>query len=319
MARWRRRAAVVGVDGRVAIGPLDVPNPVIAASGTFGHGDELARLCDPSRLGAVTAKSMAPYEWLGNRPPRLHMTAAGMLNAVGLQGPGVEHWVEHDLPTLRAHGARVIASIWGRTTDEFGRVAKLLTPTRGELVAVEVNVSCPNLEDRSNMFSHSAEATGSATAAVMDADLELPVLVKLSPNVTDIRDIAGAALGAGATGLTLVNTVLGLVVDAERRRPVLGAGGGGLSGPAIKPIALRAVRDVARAFPGVPIIGTGGVTTGVDAVEMMVAGATAVGVGTVTFHEPRGALRVLDELLQWCTAHGVHSVRELTGALEDPA
>jgi dihydroorotate dehydrogenase (NAD+) catalytic subunit len=318
MAR-RRRDAVAGIDARVRLGALELPTPIVAASGTFGHADELARHCDPSRLGAVTAKSLAPYDWPGNPPPRLHMTPAGMLNAVGLQGPGVEHWVEHDLPKLRALGARVIASVWGRTTEEFGRAAKLLTPARDELVAVEVNVSCPNLEDRSNMFAHSPDATAAATAAVVDADLALPVFVKLSPNVTDVRDIAGAALGAGAGGLTLVNTGLGLVLDTERRRPVLGAGGGGLSGPAIKPIAVRAVYEVARAYPGVPIIGTGGVTTGADAVEMLLAGATAVGVGTATFHDPRAPLRVLDELLEWCAAHGVRTVTELTGALEDPA
>jgi dihydroorotate dehydrogenase (NAD+) catalytic subunit len=319
MARRRRRAAVVGIDARVKIGPLELPNPVVAASGTFGHGEEVARYGDPSLLGAVTAKSLAPYDWPGNPAPRLHMTPAGMLNAVGLQGPGVEHWVEHDLPRLRARGARVIASVWGRTVDEFGRAAKLLDAARDELVAVEVNVSCPNLEDRSNMFAHSPEATAAATAAVLDADLELPIIVKLSPNVTDIREIAAAALRAGATGLTLVNTVLGLLVDAERRRPVLGAGGGGLSGPAIKPVALRAVHDVSRAYPEVPIIGTGGVTTGVDAVEMLLAGASAVGVGTATFHDPGAPVRVLDELLRWCATHGVQSLRDLTGAMEDPA
>lgn len=316
MARRRRSADVV--DARVELGPLALPNPIVAASGTFGHGDEVARHCDPSRLGAVTTKSLAPYEWLGNPAPRLHMTAAGMLNAVGLQGPGVEHWVTHDLPRLRARGARVIASVWGRTVDEFGRAAKLLAPARDELVAVEVNVSCPNLEDRSTMFAHSPDATAAATTAVLGADLGLPVFVKLSPNVTDVREIAGAAVNAGATGLTLVNTVLGLVVDAEQRRPALGAGGGGLSGPAIKPIALRAVHDVAVPFPGVPIIGTGGVTTGADAAEMLLAGATAVGVGTATFHDPRATLHVLDELLDWCAAHGVARVADLIGALEGP-
>ena len=319
MARRRRRTDVAGVDARVRLGPLELPNPIVAASGTFGHGDEVARHCDPSRLGAVTTKSLAPYEWAGNPPPRLHMTTAGMLNAVGLQGPGVEHWLDHDLPALRALGARVIASVWGRSVEEFGRAAKLLGPARDDLVAVEANVSCPNLEDRSTMFAHSAGATGAATAAVLDADLELPVLVKLSPNVTELADIAAAALAAGATGLTLVNTLLGLVVDAEQRRPALGAGGGGLSGPAIKPVALRAVYDVASAHPGVPIIGTGGVTTGVDAVEMLLAGATAVGVGTATFHDPRAPLRILDDLLGWCATHGVARVAELTGALEDPA
>lgn len=319
MPRRRRRPDVAGIDARVQLGPLELPNPIVAASGTFGHGDELARHCDPARLGAVTTKSLAPYEWPGNPPPRLHMTTAGMLNAVGLQGPGVEHWVDHDLPALRALSARVIASVWGRSVEEFGRAAKLLGPARDELVAVEVNVSCPNLEDRSTMFAHSAAATGAATTAVLDADLDLPVFVKLSPNVTALSEIGAAALSAGATGLTLVNTLLGLVVDAEQRRPALGAGGGGLSGPAIKPVALRVVNDVARVHPGVPIIGTGGVTTGVDAVDMLLAGASAVGVGTATFHDPRAPLRVLDDLLGWCATHGVSRVADLTGALEDPA
>jgi dihydroorotate dehydrogenase (NAD+) catalytic subunit len=317
MARRRRSGA--GVDARVELGPLSLPNPIVAASGTFGHGDEVARHCDPSRLGAVTTKSLAPYEWPGNPPPRLHPTPAGMLNAVGLQGPGVEHWVTHDLPALRARGARVIASVWGRTVDEFGRAAKLLAPARDELVAVEVNVSCPNVEERSTMFAHSPEATGAATDAVLEADLALPVFVKLSPNVTDVREIATAAVRAGATGLTLVNTVLGLVVDAQQRRPALSAGGGALSGPAIKPIALRAVHDVALALPGVPIIGTGGVANGVDAVEMLLAGATAVGVGTATFHDPSATLRILDELVGWCAERGVARVAELTGALEGRA
>src|SRR2546430_4730342 len=214
------------------------------------------------------------------------MTAAGMLNAVGLQGPGVEHWVDHDLPARRARGARVIASVWGRSTEEFGRAAKLLTPARDELVAVEVNVSCPNLEDRSTMFAHSASATAGATTAVLDAELELPVFVKLSPNVTDLREIAGAAMAAGATGLTLVNTLLGLVVDAEHRRPALGAGGGGLSGPAIKPGALRAVHDVARAYPAAPIIATrGGTTAGAPGRTPLAGGAAGRG-GTATFHHP---------------------------------
>ena len=319
---WRRRSGTIptvrrqNVEMAVRLGALELPNPIVAASGTFGHGDEVARLCDPSRLGAVTVKSLAPYEWPGNPAPRLHMTTAGMLNSVGLEGPGVEHWVAHELPALRARGARVIASVWGRTVDDFALAAKMLHPARADLLAVEVNVSCPNLEDRSRMFAHAPDPTAAAVGAVVDAGIGLPLFVKLSPNTTDLVDVAGAALDAGATGLTLVNTVFGLLVDAERRRPVLGAGGGGLSGPAIKPIALRAVYDVAHAFPGTPIIGTGGVTTGLDAVEMMMAGASAVGVGTATFHDPRASLRILHDLAQWCRAHGVARVVELTGALE---
>ncbi len=305
------------VDLRVRLGPLELPNPIVAASGTFGHGDEVARLCDPSKVGAVTVKSLAPYEWPGNPAPRLHMTTGGMLNSVGLEGPGVEHWVEHELPALRALGARVIASVWGRTVDDFALAAKMLHPARGELLAVEANVSCPNLEDRSRMFAHAPEPTAAVVTAVVDALPGLPVFAKLSPNIADLTDVAGAALEAGATGLTLINTVLGLLVDAERRRPVLGAGGGGLSGPAIKPVALRVVHDVGHAFPGTPIIGTGGVMSGTDAVEMLLAGAGAVGVGTATFSDPRAAIRVTRGLSRWCARHGVTRVADLVGGLED--
>lgn len=303
------------VDTRVRLGPIELPNPVIAASGTFGHGDEVARLGDPGALGAVTVKSLAAFEWPGNPAPRLHMTAAGMINAVGLQGPGVRHWVAEELPALRARGARVIASVWGRTVAEFGEAAALLAPARDELIAVEVNVSCPNLEDRSRVFAHDHDATAAVVTAVVDAELRLPIFAKLSPNVTDLREIAVAALEAGATGLTLVNTVMGLVIDAERRAPVLGHGGGGLSGPAIKPVALRAVHEVSRAFPGVPIIGTGGVASGTDAAEMLLAGASAVGVGTVTFSDPRAPARIARDLARWCARHDVARVADLTGAL----
>lgn len=315
----RRRTSAGAVDTRVRLGPVELPNPVVAASGTFGHGDEVARVCDPSRLGAVTTKSLAPFPWPGNPAPRLHPTTAGMLNSVGLQGPGVEAWVSDELPALLARGARVIASIWGRTVDDFALAAKMLGPVRGELVALEVNVSCPNVEDRARMFAHSADATAAVTRAVVDALDGLPVLAKLSPNATDVREIAAAALDAGATGLTLVNTLLGLAVDPVTRRPALGVGGGGLSGPAIKPVALRIVADVARELPGVPIVGTGGVLTGSDAAEMLVAGASAVGVGTATFHDPRAALRVLDELVDWCARHGVARVADLTATLEWPS
>jgi len=294
-------------------------NPIVAASGTFGHGNEVARLCPPDRLGAVTVKSLAAYAWPGNPGPRLHPApGGGMLNSVGLSGPGVEHWVAHELPELRALGARVIASIWGRTIEDFAIAAKMLEPAKHELVAVEVNVSCPNVEDRSRMFAHSPESTAAAMRAVVDAQLELPLFAKLSPNTFEVVDIAGAALDAGAHGLTLINTLLGFGIDARHRRPVLGAGGGGLSGAPIKPVALRAVHDVSRAHPGVPVIGTGGVTSGEDAVEMLLAGASAVGVGTITFREPRAMLRILDELIAWCADHGVARVADLTATLEEP-
>jgi dihydroorotate dehydrogenase (NAD+) catalytic subunit len=312
-----RRAAPV--DLSVSVGPLVLPNPIVTASGTFGHGAEVARLGDVGAIGAVTAKSLSAEPWAGKPAPRLHTSAAGMMNAVGLQGPGVDAWLRDDLPALRALGARVIVSIWGQTVADYARAAAKLVPAVADLVALEVNVSCPNLHQRSEMFAHDPTATREVLVAVRDelTATGLPLLAKLSPNVTDITAIAGAALEAGADGLTLVNTVMGLLVDAETRRPVLGGGGGGLSGPAIKPVALRAVHDVARAFPGTPIIGTGGVTTGVDAVEMMLAGASAVGVGTANFADPRAPQRIARELHQWCAAHRVARVRDLIGGMED--
>jgi dihydroorotate dehydrogenase (NAD+) catalytic subunit len=195
----------------------------------------------------------------------------------------------------------------------------MLEPAALDLVAVEVNVSCPNLEDRSRMFAHSPASTASVIEAVRAAELGLPVFAKLSPNTFEVVDVARAAVDAGAHGLTLVNTLLGFDVDTEARRPRLGAGGGGLSGPPLKPVALRVVHDVARALPATPVIGTGGVATGEDAVQMLLAGATAIGVGTATFREPRATLRIVDELEQWCRAHGVARVGDLIGRLEEPA
>jgi dihydroorotate dehydrogenase (NAD+) catalytic subunit len=306
-----------GVDLAVTLGALALPNPVVTASGTFGHGAEVARLGDAARLGAVTVKSLSADPWPGKPAPRLHTTAAGMVNAVGLQGPGVAAWLAHDLPALRALGVRVIASVWGTTVDDFARAAKMLSPARDELVAIEVNVSCPNYHLRDEIFAHDPDATAAAVGAVVDAGLDLPILAKLSPNVTDLTAIARAAVGAGATALTLVNTLLALAIDAETRRPALGGGGGGLSGPAIKPVALRAVHDVARALPGVPVVGTGGIASGVDAVEFLLAGATAVGIGTANFLDPHAPYRILDELVEWCATRDVARVRDLIGALHD--
>jgi dihydroorotate dehydrogenase (NAD+) catalytic subunit len=240
-----------------------------------------------------------------------------MCNSIGLPGPGVDAWIAHDLPALEARGARVIASIWGKSVDDYAAAARPLKAVAGRVLAVEVNLSCPNVEARSAVFAHAASTTRAAFSAVVVAlGDDTFVLAKLSPNVTDLVEIARAALDGGAGGLTLVNTVMGLVVDADARAPKLGAGGGGLSGPPIKPVALRAVWDVSRALPGVPIVGTGGVTTGRDAAEMMLAGAHAVGVGTATFAEPRATIRIARELAKWCAAHDVAHVRALTGGLQ---
>lgn len=316
-------------DMEVRLGPVRLPSPIVAASGTFGHGDEVAALCDPSRLGAVTSKSQAVFAWPGNPAPRLHPAAAGMVNAVGLQGRGIAHWIEHDLPALRARGARVIASIWGHSVEDYAAAAAALRAASDQLVALEVNLSCPNLHDAAvaphagsaatvPMFAQDARRSADVVNAVHAAAGELALLAKLSPGVADLPAIAAAVLDAGATGLTLVNTARALAIDAETRRPALGGRGGGLSGAAIKPLALRAVHDVTRAHPGVPVVGTGGVMTGTDAVEMLLAGASAVGVGTATFLDPKATLRIGEELARWCTAHGVAAVRELSGALRWP-
>ena len=305
------------VDLSCRLGPLSLPNPIVTASGTYGHGDEVAKLGDPSKLGAVTAKSLSIYPWDGNPPPRVWEATAGMLNSVGLQNPGIDAWVEHDLPPLLARGARVIASIWGRTVDDYAKAAAALESSVPMLTALEVNVSCPNLEDRGHMFAAHPDATAAVVSAVRDQlPIDFPIFAKLSPNVSDLVPVASAAAGAGADGLTLINTVLGLAIDAETRRPRLGAGGGGLSGPAIKPVALRAVADVARALPGTPIIGTGGVRTAVDAVEMLLAGASAVGIGTASFFDPRAAEHVVEGLARWCAHHRVSRSAELVGGLQ---
>jgi dihydroorotate dehydrogenase (NAD+) catalytic subunit len=301
-------------DLRTAVGSVQLPNPVMTASGTAGHGAELAVYMDLASLGAVVVKSLSADPWPGNPPPRVTETSAGMLNSVGLQGPGVESWVAHDLPALTDRGARVVASIWGRSVGDYARAAAMLAGAPG-IVAVEVNVSCPNIEDRSRMFAHSATATAEAMAAT--GACGVPRWAKLSPNVPDIAEIAGAALGAGAEALVLVNTVFGMAVDPRRRAYRIGSGpaGGGLSGPAIRPVAVRAVHDCRAAFPLAGIVGVGGVCTGADAAEMLVAGADAVQVGTATFHDPRASAKVLAGLERWCRRQGVASARELVGAV----
>jgi dihydroorotate dehydrogenase (NAD+) catalytic subunit len=278
----------------VRIGSVELQNPVMTASGTAGYGTELAAYMDLSSLGAVVVKSLAAYEWGGNPAPRLHPTPQGMLNAVGLQGPGIPYWLEHVLPELLATGATVVASIWGRSVDDYAIAAALLAAAPPDLVAVEVNLSCPNLEGRHAIFAHDAELS----AAVIEAtdSCRRPRWAKLSANTDRIVEIAGAVADAGAEAVTCINTLLGLAYDPVTHHPVLGAGGGGLSGPAIHPVAVRAVHDVHAAHPGLPIIGVGGVRSGWDATELMLAGAVAVQVGTATFADPRAPARVLAEL-----------------------
>ena len=297
------------IDTRVRVGSVELPAPVMTASGTAGYGTELAGHLDLASLGAVVTKSLAPYEWPGNPAPRLHPTPQGMMNAVGLQGPGVEYWLDHVVGDLLATGATVVASIWGRSVDDYALAAEQLAAAPTGVVAVEVNLSCPNLEGRGSIFAHDASLSADVVAATEACGR--PRWAKLSANTDRIVDVAEAVVDAGAEALTCINTLLGLGYDPSTLRPTLGAGGGGLSGRAIHPVAVRAVHDVHQALPAVPIVGVGGVASGWDAVELLLAGAAAVQVGTATFADPRAAARVQDELVEWAVSRGLTRVADI--------
>jgi dihydroorotate dehydrogenase (NAD+) catalytic subunit len=306
-----------------AVGSVNLANPVMTASGTAGHGAELSGYMDLGALGAVVVKSVSAGRWAGNPAPRLLPRPASMLNSVGLQNGGVAHWLAEELPALAGCGATVVASIWGFSVDSYRDVAAVLASAVDDgsaagVVAVEANISCPNIEDRRQMFAHSAEgvmaAVGAAAAGLRD---RLPLWAKLSPNVTDLPSLAGAARSAGAEAVTLVNTVMGMAVDPATGRFLLGGGGGGLSGPALHPVAVRAVYEVRAAWPDLAIVGVGGVTSGIDAAELMAVGADAVQVGTATFAEPAAAARVLAELAAWVGEQGFESIDELKGRAHD--
>ena len=305
-------ADVAAIDRRVNIGSITLSSPLMTASGTAGYGSELAPYLDLSQIGAVVTKSIAPYEWAGNPAPRVHTVQAGMINAVGLQGPGVEYWLTHELPKLIDVGASVVCSIWGRSVDDYALASQMLADAPDEVLAVEVNLSCPNLEGRGSIFAHDAELSASVMAAT--AACGRPRWAKLSPNTDRLIEIADAVATAGAEAVTLVNTLLGLVFDPETARPVLGNGGGGVSGPAIHPIAVRAVADVRRALPDLPIVGVGGVVNGWGAAELMLAGAHAVQVGTATFANPAAIESIQNELLAYASSRSLSAISQLTSA-----
>lgn len=294
----------------VRIGTVELAGPVMTASGTAGHGAELAPYMPLAELGAVVVKSLAPYEWAGNPAPRVHPAGIGMINAVGLQGPGVVAWLDDELPALAATGAAVVASIWGRSVDDYRVAAEMLAGAPAAVVAVEVNLSCPNLEGRRGIFAHDAALSAEVIAAT--ASCGRPRWAKLSPNTDRVVEVAAAVHAAGADAVTLVNTLLGMVLDPHTLRPALGAGGGGYSGRGIHPVAVRTVFDVHAALPDLPIIGVGGVASAWDAVELVAAGAAAVQVGTATFADPAAPVRVQRELLEWCADRGI-SIAELRG------
>ncbi|MEW6755203.1 MAG: dihydroorotate dehydrogenase [Candidatus Latescibacterota bacterium] len=300
-------------DLAVDLGGLRLRNPVLLASGTCNYGEELLPLVDFSALGGLVTKTITPRPRAGNRPPRIVETPAGMLNSIGLQNPGIDAFVESRWPLLARLDTRVVVNIAGETVEEFGALAARLDPVSG-IAALEVNISCPNVRAGGESFAGSPRTAAQVVAAVRRAT-GLRVIAKLSPNVTDIAEVARAVEGAGADAISLINTLVGMAVDVERRRPVLGNVTGGLSGPAIKPVALAMVWKVWRAVR-VPILGIGGIRTAQDALEFILAGAAAVQVGTATFSEPAASVQVVDGIRAYCQTHGIDSVASLVGCLQ---
>lgn len=283
----------------------------MTAAGTAGHGAELSAYVDLSSLGAVVVKSLSAEPWPGNPAPRVHQTPSGMLNSVGLQGPGVAVWVRDELPGLVERGARVVVSIWGRSVEDYAAAARSLRAAEDRIVAVEVNLSCPNLDGGAHLFAHDPVAT---TDVLRSTEmLEVPRWAKLSANTDRVVEVARAAQSAGAEAVTLINTLIGMIIDTESRRPLLGGVSGGLSGAAIHPVAVRTVYEVRKAIPDLAIVGAGGVTDAITAIELILAGASAVQVGTATFADPRAVAKILDGLRTWCEAHEVSQLRDLIG------
>jgi len=307
----------MAVDGkpdlRVRIGGLVLKNPVLTASGTFGYGEEFAHLVNLHRLGGIVAKGISLLPRPGNPPPRVVETPCGMLNAIGLENVGVERFVNEKMHFLRQTGTVVVANILGDSVEDYRALAARLNGVEG-LAAIEVNISCPNVKKGGVVFGSQPKMARAVTEAVRN-QTGLPVIVKLSPNVTDITEIARAVEDGGADGVSLINTLLGMAIDSKSRRPRLANIVGGLSGPAIKPVALRMVWQVAR-LVSIPVIGIGGITTAEDAVEFLLAGATAVQVGTANFVNPRAAEEIISGIADFLRGQKMASVRELIGSLE---
>ncbi|HEY8080898.1 MAG TPA: dihydroorotate dehydrogenase [Acidimicrobiales bacterium] len=300
------------VDLAATVGSVRLKSAILTASGTSGHDAELGAYGDLAELGGVVVKSLSVEAWPGNPAPRVVPAGEGMVNAVGLQGPGVDAWRRDGLPRLLERNATVVASIWGRTVDEFAEAAEALHGA--QIAALEVNVSCPNLHDGSRMFAHSPAATAEAVQASQRAGV--PCWVKLSPNTDRLVDVARSAIDAGAEALVLVNTLRALVVDVERRTRVLGAGSGGLSGAPLHPIALHWVAACHDAMPDVAIVGVGGVRSAREVVAFVLAGAAAVEVGTASLADPRAPWRVIDDTKRWCARHDVATLAEMRGHLD---
>jgi dihydroorotate dehydrogenase (NAD+) catalytic subunit len=300
-------------DLEVRIGDVTLSNPVLTASGTFGYGLEFLPYFDLGELGGLVSKGLSPRPRQGNPPARICETPSGMLNTIGLQNIGVDAFIADKLPELRKYDTVVVANVFGETEAEYVEVCEKLDSADG-VAAIELNVSCPNVECGGMIFGNDPEALARVTRICREAT-RLPLWVKLSPNVTDIRETARAAEGAGADALSLVNTFVGMAIDVERRRPVLTKKSGGLSGPAIRPLAVWMTWQCHQAV-GIPLIGMGGIMTAEDALQFILAGASAVQVGTANFVRPRAAVEVVEGLTAWLERHGVASIGELVGALE---
>ena len=296
----------------VNLGGLTMKNPVTTASGTFAAGMEYSDFVDVSALGAVTTKGVSLNGWEGNASPRIAEVPSGMLNSIGLQNPGVAHLKSEELPWLREQGAATIVNVSGHSFDEYVQVIEALEDAPVD--AYEVNISCPNVDAGGMTLGTHVPSVEKVVSLCREATSR-PLIVKLTPNVTDITEIARAAEASGADAISLINTLLGMAIDVKRRRPVLARVVGGFSGPAVKPVALRMVWQCSKAV-SVPILGMGGVTTGTDAIEFMLAGATAVAVGTANFMNPQATVDVIDGIIDYCEEQGVNDVNDLIGALK---
>lgn len=296
----------------VKIGGLELKNPVLTASGTFGYGEEFAPFIDLNRLGGYIIKGTTLNHREGNPYPRMVETPSGMLNAVGLQNKGVDHFIEKIYPQIAGCGSEVIVNVSGKSVADYAAVAEKLSALEG-IHAIELNISCPNVKQGGMAFGTTCEGAASVVEAVRKA-WPRHLMVKLSPNVTSITDIAKAVEAAGADSVSLINTLLGMAVDIERRRPVLSTVTGGLSGPAVKPVAVRMVWQVAHAV-SIPVVGLGGIVNERDAIEFLMAGASAIQVGTANFINPAATVNILDGITAWCDSHGVERISDIIGII----
>lgn len=298
---------------KVTLAGVELKNPVMTASGTFGSGEEYSQFVDLSRLGAVVTKGVAAVPWPGNPTPRIAETYGGMINAVGLQNPGMEVFIKRDIPFLRKHDTKIIVNVCGKTTEDYLQVVERLSGEDVDLL--EINISCPNVKEGGIAFGQDPKAVEAITREVKRYAKQ-PVIMKLSPNVTDIVQMAKAAQAGGADVLSLINTITGMKIDIHRRAFAVANKTGGLSGPAIKPVAVRMVYQVANAV-SLPIIGMGGIMTGEDAVEFILAGATAVSVGTANFYNPYATVEIADGIEDYMRAQGVEDIQELIGFMKE--